>query len=394
MFSHDPFKLLELDRRTATEADVKKAYAAKLKQVRPEDDREGFMALRAAFEQARNAARWRDNNPEHAAEEDAWEDREAAHKQAIAAGAEPPADPDEYEDEADTYAADSYEDNAVEFQIHDAGPSTDPVDMAMEDIRHLASQPFAGASFAPWRDIIERDDLQPIDEYQRMSEHLRGYVCQEAGLYTDEERRKLPTWLTLNVFNGLKDHYGWMNQASNDYWVREQIDWLYKIEYHLNRPAEDIKRDRKLKDKGYTPSSNYPEPRSGGTVTDNTSIGWWRIIWFAIVAVMVLRVCTENSSPSYNSRVDTSRILERIEAGEFQISPSTETALKRINTRRAIQQKQQELTALLIGSMQDDGSYSETDLTKINSLKAEIEDLQNKLDELSSLPPRATPPED
>lgn len=392
MFSHDPFKLLELDRRTATEADVKKAYAAKLKQVRPEDDREGFMALRAAFEQARNAARWRDNNPEHAAEEDAWEDREAAREQAIAEGTEPAEDPDD--DDDDTYPAVSEpeEADAVELQIHDTGPSTDPVDLAMEDIRKLASQPFAGSSFSPWQEILERDDLQPIDEYQRMSEYMRGYVCEEAGLYTDEERRKLPAWLTLNIFNGLKDHYGWLNQASNDYWVREQIDWLYKIEYHLNRPSEEIAKDRKLKDQGRLPNSGYSESRSGGEVTDNSRIGWWRILWIAIVAVMVLRVCTENSSSSNFTPEARDRILERIENGEIVISPSTQRAFERVNTTRAIARKQQELTALLIGSMQDDGTYSMAVQTKIDSLKADIQSLEDKLDELALFPGGSLPP--
>jgi len=58
--SSDPFKLLGLDRKTATDADVRRAYAERLKITRPEDDRDGFMALRTAFEQARNQVRWRD----------------------------------------------------------------------------------------------------------------------------------------------------------------------------------------------------------------------------------------------------------------------------------------------------------------------------------------------
>ena len=61
--SSDPFILLGLDRKTATEADIRKAYAERLKVTRPEDDRAAFMALREAFERARQEARWRAEYP-------------------------------------------------------------------------------------------------------------------------------------------------------------------------------------------------------------------------------------------------------------------------------------------------------------------------------------------
>ncbi|MFD0857559.1 hypothetical protein [Roseovarius aquimarinus] len=60
MSSTDPFKALGLDRGTATEAEVKAAYARLLKATRPEEDRAGFMALRQAFDAARRSARAQD----------------------------------------------------------------------------------------------------------------------------------------------------------------------------------------------------------------------------------------------------------------------------------------------------------------------------------------------
>jgi hypothetical protein len=56
----DPFRALGLTRKTATEANVKAAYARLLKVTRPEDDRAAFMALRQAFESARVLARSQD----------------------------------------------------------------------------------------------------------------------------------------------------------------------------------------------------------------------------------------------------------------------------------------------------------------------------------------------
>jgi len=48
----DPWQFLILDRNTATERDVKAAYARLLKQHRPDQDPEGFQKLRAAYEAA------------------------------------------------------------------------------------------------------------------------------------------------------------------------------------------------------------------------------------------------------------------------------------------------------------------------------------------------------
>lgn len=404
MYSHDPFQLLELDRRAATEADVKKAYATKLKKVRPEDDREGFMALRAAFEQARSIARWRDKNPEHAAEEDAWEDREAEREEAEAQGIESP-DDSHFEEAgiADSSTSETDTDGDIdvtpEVQIFETGPKTDPVDVALEDIRQLANQPFAGGAFSPWREIIERDELQPIDEYQRLSEYLRGYICEEAGLYAEGDRHKLPNWLTLNVFNGLTSYFGWLNQPSNDYWVREQIDWLLKIEHHLNRPDADIEKDRKLKNKGHTPQGSYDSSRSGGPITDTSkpaqsqnSVGWWRILWVVIVAATILRVCADDSTSSGMSPEVRKILNERIDSGEFEISPSTQRALDRLNTNRALLNKQRELSEFLMLSIQDDGSYSEQAQEKIDTLKAEILLLEDKLAKLALFPGGSVPP--
>lgn len=48
----DPWETLNLDRRTATERDVKAAYARLLKQHRPEQDPEGFQRVRQAYDAA------------------------------------------------------------------------------------------------------------------------------------------------------------------------------------------------------------------------------------------------------------------------------------------------------------------------------------------------------
>lgn len=95
MSSNDPFKLLELDRASSTDADVRRAYAKKLKVTRPDDDPEGFMELRRAFDQAREMLKWDAYYDDD--EEDAYDDA------------------DDNEDEADA--------SSITTTIDEAGPA-------------------------------------------------------------------------------------------------------------------------------------------------------------------------------------------------------------------------------------------------------------------------------
>ncbi|MDB6132131.1 MAG: hypothetical protein JWM59_374 [Verrucomicrobiales bacterium] len=56
-FPPDPWKLLELDRSTAGEREIKRAYARLLKQHRPDQDPEGFQRVNAAYQQAMQSLR-------------------------------------------------------------------------------------------------------------------------------------------------------------------------------------------------------------------------------------------------------------------------------------------------------------------------------------------------
>ncbi|RBP37708.1 hypothetical protein DES53_11390 [Roseimicrobium gellanilyticum] len=60
----DPWQILVLDRHTATERDVKAAYARLLKVHRPDKDPEGFRRVRLAYERALNGIRKVDGIPE------------------------------------------------------------------------------------------------------------------------------------------------------------------------------------------------------------------------------------------------------------------------------------------------------------------------------------------
>jgi hypothetical protein len=247
----DPFDLLELDRATATDADVRRAYAAKLKVTRPEDDRAGFMALRAAFEEARNEVRWRNAYGDDAnagEEENDGTNPEAAAFPvgAVAIGDVPLAviaerardtlpqtkpaqagiEPYEEAEPSDTEGAPD----------EDAGKSYDDGGFTPEEIRaaldRLVDTLTATGRAPKVRDvmaIIDGADVAGIEEYQSMQWQVRQFLCDRTGYNLEPQELRIPDWLTLEVFDALDQYYGWTRQPVTLIWVRRQNDWMARV---------------------------------------------------------------------------------------------------------------------------------------------------------------------
>ncbi len=272
--SSDPFKLLELDRSTATAADVRRAYAAKLKLTRPEDDRAGFMALRAAFERARNEVRWRDEDAEDAHDQSP----PGLYRQPSAeTGREPGAAPDSQLPE---YSSNDSEIAHVElpqaYEDEDYGEAPSAAQMefgrrinsAHDTLVELLTRGAYGAAARDVLQVIDDAEVAGIEEYQAMQWKVRDFLCDRTGFNLQPQVMRAPDWLTLEVFDALDRYYGWSRQPVMNGWVRQLNDWLLRVRRELAlaaMPAGGRKRARLAEAKADLFGAKDGEQTGGGS---------------------------------------------------------------------------------------------------------------------------------
>lgn len=216
--SSDPFDLLGLDRATATEADVRRAYAERLKTTRPEDDRAGFMALRAAFEQARENVRWRTEY----GEDDPYEDYE--EEGAAEAAPAPAGDSDEL-----TFAPEPEPDYEPGPQDTDEQAFETRIDRAMDRLVDLLTATGFEPDLKDLKACLDDNDVAGIDEFQTLQWRVRQLLCDRTGYNLEPQEIRRPVWLTLEVFDTLDQHFGWTHQPTTNPFLRRLNDWLSRV---------------------------------------------------------------------------------------------------------------------------------------------------------------------
>lgn len=288
--SFDPFRLLGLDRKTATEADVRRAYAERLKVTRPEDDRAGFMALRAAFEQARSEVRWREQYGD-APDDEAWEEEDADEEEYSEAYAvqesllveEPARELVTAPDNIDPREEDSEEEEDYDIAVNRAMA-------ALVDV--LTGGPF-GVPAKRVMAIVEADEVSGIEDYQTLQWRVRDFLCDRTGFNLDPPELRRPDWLTLELFDALDGYFGWTRQPVTHAWVRKMNDWLVRVRRQIaleSMPKEERKKvelSRALEEMGQSRAETRPDKTGSG-------IGWLGMAG-GIIGYALFQFFTRNS---------------------------------------------------------------------------------------------------
>jgi hypothetical protein len=287
--SSDPFRLLGLDGKTATDADVRRAYAERLRRTRPEDDRDGFMALRDAFERARQSLRRRaacDNDAE--AEDEAPLRRTAA---AMTFAAEPTGPRPEAAQETIDYNSEMAAGGTFEPQTpppghaeaaDDQAPVPAPfgvrVGKAMDRLIDVLTAAPPGAQRKDVMAVLDHPDVAGIEEFQALQARVRQFLCDRTGFSGDPQALRTPDWLTADVFQALDTYFGWTRQPVTLSWLRKQNDWLVRVRNQIAWEAMPEAQRRKAALAQVRAEKN----RGGG--------GWiWLWIGAGILALQVAR---------------------------------------------------------------------------------------------------------
>jgi hypothetical protein len=321
MSSDDPFQFFGLDRRMATSADVKRAYAVRLKATRPEDDPQGFMHLRGMLERGLNEVRWRDlygDEDDEDTDEDTYdqasedaddapgddydphaEDR-AIVRELVLSGRdiidEPEADGKPFERRNDRHPSlterthpafnrppivededpDRYEPSDEDLIEEETDPSI--IDGVMDEIIELLTGPWGGAARKSLQDKLDAPEISGIDDYQDLSVRVREFLCDRSGFYIDGLKTPMrPPWLTADVMDAFESHFGWSRQTSSMTWEQKQNSWVSRLVH-----AGAIGRRPDEESEGALPVTTKTASERQQTLIN-------RLIWIALI-VVALRV--------------------------------------------------------------------------------------------------------
>ncbi len=277
MFSDDPFAYFGLDQETADEAALKRAYAQKLKTTRPDEDPQGFMKLREAYNAART---WLSDAAEG---KPAWQAGGGPLAAAIGAG-EP----------AESIAESTSGPAAEEVAREAPWSGTASPQVVLEEIVQLLESDDAGSKQAELLGLLNDPAVEDLDSFIWLSRAVRDYICERTGMFDDESETgpRWHLWTAGALLFDLERHFGWAHQQASEYWEVAQNNWVTrlsaKLRDRLDRGATgelSRQRRRRRRSGGYRYSrapDSAPDTRpvTRQTVSDEGGGGGgWGVAW-------------------------------------------------------------------------------------------------------------------
>ncbi|MCF6220114.1 MAG: hypothetical protein L3J65_03290 [Robiginitomaculum sp.] len=192
------WKVLEVEADADLRA-VKRAYAAKLKTIRQDEDPKGFMELRAAYDAARAHISYHEQQANDVT-------NEITNESVIEV------DPDWEvlaQDAADTPPEISY-------------PTI--VEQLMDEVHTLINSPWGAGNVGSWTAILDDERLDDIDVYSDFENALLNYMLNIHGFF-DEDANVKPK-LDLTIAHLVFERFGWQNNRNSVHFNPVVYDWL------------------------------------------------------------------------------------------------------------------------------------------------------------------------
>lgn len=226
------WEVLGLDGPSTDDRAIKKAYATRLREARPESDQAGFMRLRDAFDRARTYARL------HA---------EDGHSDMGYGGAESAIELDFVEHTFEK-SRETNSDAAVEFatvELDARNSESDLRDIMGRRIASLLRSPWTINSRAAWEDLFNSPELSAIDSETEFRDILRTSLLALMGFFgsSDLNGKSKTQKLNANTARYVFDRMEWTDPSRFYEPVQSEIIWLGQ---ELNIPLKHEATEQEL----------------------------------------------------------------------------------------------------------------------------------------------------
>jgi hypothetical protein len=289
----DAFSMLGIsDREDVTEREIKRAYATKLKLININEDRDSFIALRQAFEQARDQVNGREYfkkitlPDETQIAEDT--DSPALKNVPLSDESAAPAILEAHalramEDDIETLLIENIEPDAPK----EAAPARTasivieaPALRAIKAVESLITEPWKWQRIDNWLAILDGELLQTIDDIQEFETRMRTYVCEQSGFGARHSPLAEP-WMSQRLLDLFDERFGWTRNRGSNYWERQQLDWLHAL---IDPETAPQYRMAATPRQDPEPETIAPPIQTAGSARRSPIIGWgWFVIFFVLV---------------------------------------------------------------------------------------------------------------
>jgi len=287
----DAFSTLGIsDGKDVTEREIKRAYATKLKLININGDRDSFIALRQAFEQARDQVNRREYFREITSPDEAHiaEDIDALALKNVPVPKERPVPAT-----LEAHALRAIEDDIETLLIENIEPHAPreaalartasiaieaPALRAMNAVETLIAEPSKWQRIDSWLAILDGELLQTIDDIQEFETRMRTYVCEQSG-FGERQRPLAKPWMMPRLLDLLDERFGWTRNRGSNYWERQQLDWLHALIDPETAPQYRIASTPRQ-----DPETIAPSSQTTGSARQSPISGW---VWVLIILVLI-----------------------------------------------------------------------------------------------------------